>query len=179
MIDFELDDYKEFKNNKCSLQETSKDTSRQTVQFMTFDNRKVVDFDSVKSSYLNKCGFSEEKAKSVDALFQLNERIYMVEFKNGKYEHLDVQQNFLDSILIFNQITDKQLDFDRDKFVCILVSNDEESFSKQRAMVIADRARMGTGDRGCRGLSHLRDFCCKDVHYWSKKKFNNWLGEMG
>ncbi len=88
-----LDDFQIFKRNKnkASFQETSKDTSKEKVVYMSDSNRKVINFDAVKAEYLNSNYMSEEHAKSVDALFQIqkpeeeDDGIYMAPRTNSLY----------------------------------------------------------------------------------------------
>ena len=77
-----VNDYDILRNHQCSLQETSKDTSKAKVQYMTTCTKKVVDFDAVKTEFLNSLNETEECAKSVDA-FVIDDYNYFIEFKNG------------------------------------------------------------------------------------------------
>ena len=74
--------YKILREHQCSLQETSKDTSQEPFQFMTTCRKKVVDFDAVKTEFLNQMRMSEESASSVDALVR-DEYNYLIDVRNG------------------------------------------------------------------------------------------------
>ena len=118
-------DYPLFYNNQCSLQETSKDDSSGKSQYMTMCTKTVVNFDHVKTSLMNSFGESEECASSVDALVFQDDYVYFIEFKNGNPENYKktVINKAKDSVLVFNCITSKQLDFNRTNCVFILVYN--------------------------------------------------------
>lgn len=174
-----LDDYKmlNIKEVKSSLQETSKDTSDGEVKYMTSCNLKVINFDRVKTRYLNMLGLSEEKAKSIDALCQMKNQnddgIYMIEFKNGKVKPRDIEMKTRDSLLVFQSITDKQLEYVRNNVRFILVYNKEcndADFRTKKALLLA---RKGKIDYTQFGLANLRDYCFKDVIAYSKEEFED------
>jgi len=90
MLSLTINDYKILRDNQCSLQETSKDTSEMEskgsdkVRYLTFCKKHVVDFDKVKTAFMKSLGISENmiEVKSVDALV-LEDKFFFIEFKNG------------------------------------------------------------------------------------------------
>ena len=84
-----IEDYPEFGACQKSLAECSKDSANDVM--MVEDDRKVVDFDAVKTAYLNAIGLSENCAKSVDAMFcDTKGMLHFVEFKNGEYKGSEI-----------------------------------------------------------------------------------------
>ena len=176
-----LDDFKIFKraDNKTSLQETSKDTSKGKTAYMSNSNRKVINFDAVKTEYLNSHYMSEEHAKSVDALFQIpkpeekDDGIYMVEFKNGDFFNSEIATKVHDSLLIFQSITNTQIEYARENLRFILVYNEEAkrvNSRNKKALVLAEKGRT---DYTLFGLEKLRGFCFKEVHAYNRDMFRD------
>lgn len=170
-----INDYKQLKQYQCTMQETSKDTSKNPVQFMTLCSYKVVNFDRVKTNYLNELGLSEENAHSVDALWENNDEIYMIEFKNGKIENRNIEQKARDSVLIFNSITKQQIDYTRKYMSFILVYNEKENnigFRERKALAIAEKGKV---DYTMWGLGKLRGFCYHRVYAMDRERFEEFL----
>ena len=65
-----IDVHSIFHNNVTTLKQTSYDSKNQF--YMTEREYNVVNFDGVKTQYLNAIGYSEEKLASVDALVEIN-----------------------------------------------------------------------------------------------------------
>lgn len=124
MID--LDCYPYFNKNKKSLKETSRDDSDlSNIQYMTQSELEVIDFDLVKRDYTNGLKLSEEGAASVDALIKFDNHIAFVEFKNGvmKKKKQNVKDKMRDSLLVFSDITKKDIAYTRQNADFILVYN--------------------------------------------------------
>lgn len=174
-----LDDYKQLKSKevKSSLQETSKDVSDGVTKYMTSCNKRVVNFDRVKTNYLNCLGLSEEKAKSIDALCQImnhdstDDGIYMIEFKNGKVIPRDIELKTRDSLLIFQSITNKQLEYVRENVRFILVYNEDCNNCNYRIKKAIYMAHKGKTDYTQFGLANLRGYCFKDVIAYNREEF--------
>ena len=71
-----------FANNRSTLKETSKDDSN--TEYMTESEMEVISFDKVKEAYVKEL-FGEGVA-SLDALAVFEDRIELIEFKNGCLE---------------------------------------------------------------------------------------------
>lgn len=171
-----LDDYDllRSKDVKTSLQETSKDTSDGNIRYMTLCNKRVINFDLVKRKYLNSLGLSEEKAKSVDALCQVDSNdgvLYMIEFKNGKVESRDIELKTRDSLLIFQSIIKEQLEFIRENVHFILVYNKDNNPLDIRTEKAMHMAKMGRTDYTAFGLANLREYCFKSVKALNAEEF--------
>ena len=172
-------DYWQFtgKGVRTLLRDASVDDSGGTRVYMTESKAIVVDFDRVKREYMNRYHFSEEDAKSVDALFEMvsspdhPSELVLVEFKNGKVDNRDIERKARDSVLIFQSITGTQLEDTRKHVRFVLVYNEEKNpmdYREARAMALANRGRVDF----CRfGLAHLRGFCFKSVVAYSQKEF--------
>ncbi len=175
-----LRDYWQFKKNRvhASLHDVSADDSDyNNVNYMTESKAMVIDFDRVKREYMNTIHISEDNAKSVDALFQVESKsgvepdIYMVEFKNGSIDSRDIERKARDSVLIFQSITKTQLEDTRANVRFVLVYNVEKhpmSFKDARALASANLGKVDF----CRfGLAHLRGFCFNNVMAYNQEEF--------
>lgn len=125
----EVSDYQIFLNHISSLKETSKDTSGPIDIYMCNDVRNVIDFDGVKTEYTNNLGLSEEVASSFDALAFDPYNLRFIEFKNGgmKNEKKGIKNKIRDSLLIFCDITKKDISYIRANMDFILVYNGEKN----------------------------------------------------
>ncbi len=109
---------------RTSLRETSYDSAHD--EFMTDSSIAVINFDHVKTCYMNKYNHSEEDAKSVDALARgIDDMLYMIEFKNGKCkaEAADIRLKIKDSLLILCDICKRRLNDAREEIIFVLVIN--------------------------------------------------------
>ncbi len=164
--------YKILREHQCSLQETSKDTSQEPFQFMTTCRKKVVDFDAVKTEFLNQMRMSEESASSVDALV-IDEYNYLIEFKNGnaREEQHKILNKAKDSLLILNDITNRQIKDSRrsDFFVLVYNKKKVELTEKEKR---ADRLReKGHSSFALFGFGKMRGFCFQDVMTLDQESF--------
>lgn len=88
MDQINLDEYNLFNDSKATLKETSADTrDNATTEYMVYSEMEVINFDVVKTKYMNSLSASEECAKSCDALAQINNDIIFIEFKNGSMKN--------------------------------------------------------------------------------------------
>lgn len=123
-------DYQLLKDHISNLKETSKDTSDATnIQYMTTSTLPAIDFDAVKTAYLNFLGLSEEHAKSIDALALCDSPLVFIEFKNGNMQHEKgaVKNKIRDSLLILCDIICKSIGFTRENMEFILVYNEAKN----------------------------------------------------
>lgn len=123
-----LESYKIFRENKETLKEASKDDSDiSNVQYMTESKKEAVNFDRVKRHYVNALGLSEDNAASVDAIMQWEDHIDFIEFKNGKVNNRNVKDKIRDSLLLFLDITGKNIQYSRENLDFIVVYNLEKN----------------------------------------------------
>lgn len=122
-----------FINNKKSLLEVSLDDSDEKNPVNMVDADKdiskdiVIDFDDVKTDFCSKFHKSNEVFKSADAMFysEVKNKLIFVEFKNGKVR--DVKTKLKDSLLVFSNIIDINLEFCREYLEYIVVYNYEKN----------------------------------------------------
>jgi len=122
-----------FINNKKSLLEVSLDDSDKNNPVNMVDADKdiskdiVIDFDDVKTAFCRKFNKSNEVFKSADALLysKTKNKLIFVEFKNGKVR--DVKTKLKDSLLVFSNILDVNLEFCREYLEYIVVYNYEKN----------------------------------------------------
>ena len=182
-------EYKFFRDNISTLKEQSKDTSKDSISYMTESTINSVDFDLVKRSYLNSLGLSEERLKSVDSLVNLNNGIAFIEFKNGSLKGLknDLYLKINNSLLIFNDITKYDLTFLRNNSEFILVYNEkisplnkEEEKEKENMsgsrVIIGDYFMKKAKKEFVRmGLGKYKTSFFRDVHTYSQDEFEQFL----
>ncbi len=122
-----------FTRSICSLKETSKDENDSTIEYLSESLAKVINFDKVKQEYTSELEHSEDGAKSVDAISLCGEDLYFIEFKNGKIETAErknIRQKISDSLLLFCDITKKNISYTRNNINFILVYNYEKNKNK-------------------------------------------------
>ncbi|MBQ7079830.1 MAG: hypothetical protein IJM92_09255 [Fibrobacter sp.] len=120
-----------FEKHHSTLKKTSLDDSTSPVIYMSESEQEVVDFDAVKEEYKKKFCCNTGDARSCDALLIDNENIALIEFKNGKItdskEKEKIRSKIGESLLIFNDLTGKNLSFDRAYVHFILVYNKQKN----------------------------------------------------
>lgn len=172
---YDLNEFRLFRDNHSSLQETSKDSSGDKPAFMTNAAHKVINFDDVKTQYLNELNMTEEKAASADALFcGKDDKIYFIEFKNGKlkYETHNIQKKLRDSIMMFCSITGEQIEFTRKNMRFILVyDGDKNPFDYVKQIAIG-KARLAKTSTPLLEFNKIEGFCYERLYAFSKEEFN-------
>ena len=118
---------------KITLKEASMD--KKNNEYMVESNKKVVDFDQVKSFYVKDIK-PVEVPSSNDVYIDIGDEFYFIEFKNGniRNERHKIVRKIYDSLLIFSDITGKTISFIRENGNYILVYNYEKNkeFVKQK-----------------------------------------------
>ncbi len=173
-----IEDYPEFGVRRKSLGECSKDSANDVM--MIEDDRKVVDFDAVKTAYLNEIGLSENCAKSVDAMFcDAKGMLHFVEFKNGEYKGTEIIQKAYDSVMMFCDITQRGISELRKASKFILVINQDKyermSPSDKRALALASK---GDVDFAVSGLSKMRGYLFESVWCIPIRRFEKYITKV-
>ncbi len=180
--DYHLKMYPEFSdaNVHRTLKETSKDTSRNPEEFMTDNKIRVIDFDLVKNNYLKERKLFEDNAKSVDALYRLdNELLCMTEFKNGDFYASEIIEKALSSVLMFCDISGKDLDYMRNNAVFVLVYNGDRKKVQTRQIMAQRKAHRAKEKYSIFGLEHLYGFCFKNIVEIEKDEFDESIYSKG
>lgn len=171
-----LEEFKKFETKKvrCSLKNASLDTSDNKNEYLSNCEAAVINFDRVKTEYLNSNGLSEEYAKSVDALFKMKkEKICLVEFKNGDFTNQELKAKIKDSLMVFNSITNNQLEFDRENLIFVLVYNGKVKHVDYKQLIAMHKAKRGDLDCFPFGLDKLKYYCLKDIDVIEKSEFDD------
>lgn len=192
MID--LDTYKIFRVNKTTLKETSKDDrDRESVQYMTDSSIEVVDFDKVKRHYANQLHLSEECAASADALAKIDDKLLMIEFKNGKVNNRNVKDKVRDSLLFFCDITGKNISYTRENLDFIVVYNQQKNplpnqLKKQTSEMIQDSPsreaigkyflKKGNEEFILFDLERYKRLYFREVHTYSTEEFGKYVKKI-
>lgn len=125
IVMIELKAYEIFKDSVATLKEVSLDTEH--GESMLNDTVDVINFDRVKRKYTNQLGHSENDASSVDALAYNEDTLFFIEFKNGQVKNNDIKNKIKDSLLIFNDIVQKNISYTRKCTELIIVYNLESN----------------------------------------------------
>ena len=125
---------------KRTLSHTSLDKSRNVC--MTGSQLMVVDFDEVKNQYVSSLGTRAEAApNSNDALHVgRNDRMYFVEFKNGKVNPYKLMQKNYDSTIILSTILDENIANLKERLEYILVYDEEKNPDGKDSGVLVQQA---------------------------------------
>lgn len=169
-----------FEKHHSTLKKTSLDDS--TSSYMSESEQEVIDFDAVKDEYKKKYCCNAADARSCDALLIDNENIALIEFKNGKItdskEKEKIRSKIGESLLIFNDLTEKNLSFNRDYVYFILVYNKQKnktfederhSYKNQLVGLIAQKANE---NYLLEGFKHYQ-FMFKGVKTINEEEFKN------
>jgi len=192
MIDWKK--YRIFGDNISTLKEISKDDSdAENIEYMTDSLKEAIDFDAVKTTYTNELKLSEENASSVDGIFEVADHLFFIEFKNGnmKNQKRSVKDKIRDSLLIFCDITGKQVKDTREELEFILVYNIEKNpipnqlvkkeTELQESMSRINIAKYFSG-KGKKefirfDLEKFKELYFYDIHTYSKEEFEKYLKE--
>ena len=120
-----------FEKHHATLKKTSLDDSTAEKIYMSESGQDVVDFDAVKKDYKERFCCNASDARSCDALLIENEKFALIEFKNGKItdskEKEKIRSKIGESLLIFNDLVEKNLSFDRNNVHFVLVYNKQKN----------------------------------------------------
>ena len=111
-----------FKDHVDTLQKTSLNDDQNI--YMTASQKSVVNFDAVKTKYAKQLSLSDWPA-SIDALIQVGQNVYFIEFKDGnlKKEVYALRRKIYESLLLYCDITKEQISDTRTYMTYILVYN--------------------------------------------------------
>ena len=125
------------KNEITSLKETSKylkDQEDRADYYMAASMLEVVNFDSVKSKYVEKLAVPETPT-SVDAFYVASDgNMYLIEFKSGglaKRKIVEVKLKIFDSLLLLTDILQCNISETREQLNFILVYNETKNPKKK------------------------------------------------
>lgn len=178
----------------CSIDDSEKTNIVKMVnESYQYASDQVINFDSVKTKFCNKFNKSYEAFKSADCLiYNYNNGKYVfVEFKNGKVKH--IKDKLKDSLHVFNDILEKNLDFCRTKCEYIVVYNYEkhQTYVNQE---IAKEFKHDAIEEGYKeffdimfklskkeiylfGIELMKGICVSDVHTYDIEQFKHFYNE--
>ena len=150
-----------FKDNMSTFKETSYDKDSAEPRYMTDSQIQVINFDKVKDCYIKDMALSNTPCSN-DALYiGKDDKIFFVEFKNGVLDkkprrNFNICKKIYDSLLIFNDIVDKNISFCRENLYFILVYNENKNGNEECEMKQEDSSKT---------------LISKIIHHKAKKKF--------
>ncbi len=165
-------DYPEIKAFHDTLGNCSTDDEHE--ERMSTSALQVINFDKVKTAYLNQRGFSEEKARSIDALVNGSDKItYLIEFKNGnvKNENKNIQIKLRDSILMICDICHCSISNTRDNLAFVLVYNEERANLDVLTKRAINTANLSGKAASFLQLDRVEGFIVKRVFVLTKETF--------
>lgn len=111
-----------FKDHVDTLEKTSLNDDQNI--YMTASQKIVINFDAVKTKYAKQLSLSDWPA-SIDALVQVGQNVYFIEFKDGnlKKEIYGLRRKIYESLLLYCDITKEQISDTRTYMTYILVYN--------------------------------------------------------
>lgn len=129
-METQYDEIEIFKKCLSTFKETSIDKDSDDVRYMTESQVQVVNYDNVKNKYIHGMKLKQTPCSN-DALYiDSAGKYYFVEFKNGKMTQskiYNVYNKVYDSLLIFNDIIEKNISFCRENVNFILVYNESKN----------------------------------------------------
>lgn len=183
-----IDEYPIFQKNITTLKQASLDGGGDIEKFMTESQLMVINFDKVKDEYAGNLHLAI-RPKSNDALYIISDKeAAFIEFKNGYLQSQEkteeVKNKIYDSLLIFCDITGKNISETRKHLNYILVFSEEKNpehenaHPKTEVQVSQSREAISKNvfnyakERKIRfGLEKFKNFCFKEVTTYSKDEF--------
>lgn len=169
-----IDNYELFEKNKNTLKELSKDDNgNNIIQYMVGLEDLAVDFDKVKTIYANSYGKTEEVLNSVDAIISIKDKTIFIEFKNGnaKLKRDNIKKKIYSSLLIFSDITGKNLSYIRKNIDFILVYNDSKTKINNYI------SKKGNEKNINFGLDMYKEIFFKNVYTYSVNEFEDFINK--
>ena len=182
MID--LSRYGDFSRNMKPLRKISEDTKNNTE--LISSDLPAVSFDDVKTQYTAALSCSDENAYSVDALMQNGDRVLMIEFKNEEVKSGEIKRKIWDSLLIFCDITKKQVSDTRAEtdFFLVYNKNKNELNHQEKKMISESENRDWLNSHVFRiagqeiirfDLSRFQGLYFREVHTYTTEQFEDYL----
>lgn len=183
----EFNDIPIFKDCMTTFKETSYDKDGKEPGYMTNSEIQVINFDKVKDCYIKDMSLSSIPCPN-DALYiGKNNKIFFVEFKNGDLEKnkkmiFNVYNKIYDSLLIFNDIVQRNISFCRENLYFILVYNESKNCSEEREVtqedspkaMISKRIHSKAKKKFVRfGLDKFEKIYFKEVFTYTESEFEN------
>ena len=163
------------------------------VSYMTESDIAVINFDQVMATYARR--FHVDTPASNDALLQVGDICYFIEFKDGnmRNEIHSVKRKIFESLLVLGDMLGRTISFSREHMVYVLVYNQEKSPGGDDAKMKKDEYRPSPSHFGimnCMGnlaktlpdlfglRRQFKGIYFKEVYSCSKDDFNShFIGE--
>lgn len=182
MID--VNDYDIFRNNITSMKKASKDDANN--EYMTECQKPVINFDKVVENYCKGIHISIVGSNDALVIHEDGDTATFIEFKNGRINDTASRNKILkkiyDSLLIFSDITNKNISETRKHMNYILVYNDVKNcddsnpkteYRECESRDEIDKILLGYGKETHikYGLEFLKGYCFKNVNTYTKSEF--------
>lgn len=158
---------------RTTLKATSYDSKNE--EYMTDSSLSVVDFDKFKEEYLRERGKPITMAYSADALSMDGEYSYLIEFKNGEIDPIQIRDKLKDSVMMLCDEWKKTTTDTRKEIRFVLVYNEsQKALSKSQAIAIAKANTTGNPQPKIWGLEKANIYVNRALIY-NREQFSNKL----
>lgn len=170
-----------FARNIDTFKEVSKDNSTGHDEYMTDSDIRVVNFDKVKAQYANGLADPNDYPASVDAVAVLNNKFFLIEFKNGIIGNdKSLRKKIPESILILCDIIKCNISDTRKDWELILVYNEKKNIDKSNNKISSDEIKKQLFEKTTAhyirfGLERYKNIYFKDVYTYTEKEFEDFL----
>lgn len=187
--------YDDLKIRLSNLKSLSKDSHGDIVEYVTMLEKAAVNFDKVVKQY--SADRNLKCIKSVDALMEIDDNNWVfIEFKNGVLddkEKLGIKKKIYDSIFVLSDITSLKFSELRDMVEFVLVYNEEKNpesednddskgneppYSPSYDKFVGNMENLSNDEVIRFKLNYFKNYCFKDVHTYSKAKFESYLQKI-
>ena len=165
--------------NKTSLKETSCNDQSPNNPYMTNSSLEVINFDAVKTEYVDSLHLSEVP-KSNDALLQKKDgSLVFVEFKGGQLNQrllYDLRKKIYDSILILGDILGETISHTRMNLDYVLVHSDKAFGTPPSLDYIVKSVAENANEKHIKGgLNAFKSYCFREVATLTTDEFEEYL----
>lgn len=180
----EVNDYDIFRCNITSMKKASKDDANN--EYMTECQKPVINFDKVVKNYCKGIHVSIVGSNDVLVIHEDGNTATFIEFKNGRINDTgsrnEILKKIYDSLLIFSDITNKNISETRKYMNYILVYNEAKNcdaanpkteYRECESRDEIDKILLGYGKETHikYGLEFLKGYCFKNVNTYTKNEF--------
>ena len=165
--------------NATTLKETSCNDQSPSKPYMTNSSLEVINFDAVKTEYVDSLHLSEVP-KSNDALLQKKDgSLVFVEFKGGQLDQrllYDLRKKIYDSILILGDILGETISHTRKNLDYVLVHSDNAFGTPPPYDIIVNAVAKKANEKHIQGgLNAFKGYCFREVATLTTDAFEEYL----
>lgn len=157
---------------------STQDTNGETIKiYMTEFENIIINGDKLKNKYVSKYHFPA-KPSSVDAIYKFkNDNIYLIEFKNGSIEKIEIYKKAYDTFIILLDLEIiENINFSRNKVFYILVYKEDTSNINQANIENEIEAKAGIyKNKDLFRIGSFEEYLFKEAFACSKENFDKYI----